>query len=78
MSEFPEGFKWNEAEGRPVFTPPPMTVEDIEKQLRVLVPSLDRAEELLWQAGHPRIAEQLHSEVAQLMRQARALFGDAA
>jgi hypothetical protein len=77
MSEFPPGFKWSEEEGRPVFTPPPMTAEDIEKQLRVLAPSLDRAEELLWQAGHPRIAEQLHSEVVQLMRQARALFGDA-
>jgi len=54
-----------------------MSPEDIEKQLRVLAPTLDRAEELLWQAGHPRIAEQLHSEIRQLFLQARILWPEA-
>ena len=35
------------------------------------VPHLDRAVELLWQAGHPRVAEALSKEVKALSEKAR-------
>jgi hypothetical protein len=75
---WPDGFKWDDKEGRPVFTPPPMTAADVEKQLHIHAPALERAEELLWSSGHPRVAEQLHAEVARLMKLTRAVWPERA
>ena len=75
---WPEGFYWSEAEGRPVY----LAQRDdssvsvgqrgasspFHPPLRsVGVPHLERACDLLWQAGHPAIAEALCREVEALL-----------
>lgn len=74
--DWPEGFYWSEAAERPVFSSQRGDASD-EGLIVVLgteprsvaadVPHLERACELLWQHGHPAIAEALEREVKEAL-----------
>lgn len=78
FDDWPEGFYWSEADGRPVFSSQRDDASDEGLKVVALapaprsvaadVPHLDRACELLWQHGHPAIAEALEREVKEALR----------
>lgn len=75
--DWPEGFYWSEADERPVYSPQredgsgerPVNVVPLSGERRGAadLPHLERACELLWQHGHPRIAEALEREVKEAL-----------
>lgn len=76
FDDWPEGFYWSEADERPVFSPQRDDAGGEGLRVAVLagprsvsadVPHLERACELLWQHGHPRIAEALEREVKEAL-----------
>ena len=77
--DWPEGFYWSEQEGRPVYMAQRGDSSasvgqrgasaSFHPPLRAVgVPHLERACELLWQHGHPAIAEALQREVEAVQR----------
>ena len=77
-SEFPDGFVWSEEEGRPVYSPQredgsgerhaeAALGDSAARREAADLPHLERAVELLWEAGHPAVAEALNKEAAELL-----------
>ena len=75
--DWPEGFYWSEEYERPVYLAQrgdssasvDGRANPLSPSLRAVgVPHLDRACEILWETGHPRIAEALRTEVEAIQR----------